>query len=119
MSRSQTTHSHLMCPTCQGDISDNKDLQYFGGTGDPHANDDILGRYEEVSHLMLFLGTLAQAGPLAVAESEESIIHEWVSNLAWLARELTEETERRLQLLEQAGQIWKRRAEQSPERKEG
>ena len=54
-----------------------------------------------------------------MAEGEEALDHDWVSSLAWLAKELAEETERRLMLLEEAGQSWKRRAEQSSVRKEG
>ena len=122
MTRPKTTdHSHRICPTCWSDLS-NKDfdnLGYFGSHPGPLKNDDLLFRYEEVAHLVTWLGALAQASSLAVAESEESVDHEWVGNLSWLARELAEETERRLQLFEEAAQIWKRRAEQSPERKEG
>jgi hypothetical protein len=96
-----------------------KDLAYFvSAVHGPIKNDDVGDFYEEVSRLVRFLGALAQAGPKAVAQSEDPL-PDWVEHLAWLARELAEETERRLLLLENAGQIWKRRAEQSPARKEG
>src|SRR5256885_4540352 len=118
MSRHTTTHSHLICPTCWGDISDKSfdNLAYFCSSG-PCKNDDIANLYEEVSRLVHFLGALAKAGPLAVAQSEEPL-PEWVDYLGWLGQELAEETQRRLSLLHEAGWMWKRRAEQSPARKE-
>ena len=120
MKKTQTDHSHRVCPTCWGDISgkDLDDLAYFCSSSGPLKNDDVANLYEEVSRLVHFLGALAKAGPLAVAQSEEPL-PEWVDYLGWLGQELAEETERRLLLLEEAGQIWKRRAEQSPDRKEG
>jgi hypothetical protein len=119
MTRPRTTESHLTCPTCWGDISDKKDLAYFvSASRGPLKNDDVSNMYEEVSRLVRFLGALAQAGPKAVAQAEGPS-EEWIEHLAWLAEELAEETERRLLLLENAGQIWKQRAEQGPERKGG
>src|SRR6185369_9514915 len=116
MRKPQTDHSHRVCPTCWSDISgkDLDDLAYFCSSSGPLKNDDVANLYEEVSRLVHFLGALAQASPRAVAQREEPI-EEWVMYLSWLAQELAEETERRLLLLENAGQIWKRRAEQSPE----
>jgi hypothetical protein len=110
-----------ICPTCKGGISDTEGFDYFVSDGGAASGaDDVSSRYEEVSRLVRFLGALAQAAPLAVAQaSEGSTSSEWVVNLSWLAQELAEETERRLLLLEDAGQIWERRAERSPAGKEG
>jgi hypothetical protein len=75
-----------------------------------------------VGHLVQFLGALAQAAPLAVAQGIDDGMSEapaWVGTLSWLADELAEETERRLKLLLEAGRIWEQRAEHNPERKEG
>ena len=119
MAHRQTTDSHFLCPTCQGDVSDKKDLDYFVKNCGPHKSDDVPGLYEEVNTLVRLLGALAQAGPRAVAESEDVVDHEWTSDLAWLAEELAEETRQRLLLLEKAGCIWRERAEQSLTRKEG
>jgi hypothetical protein len=108
------THSHPICPTCESDLSEKKELAYFcSASCSPVNNDDVMNLYEEVSHLVRFLGALAQAAPLAVAQTEEGgkDAPEWVGNLSWLAEELTEEIERRLDLLREAGEIWEKRAE--------
>src|SRR5262245_5051193 len=117
MRRPQTDHSHRVCPTCWSDISqkDFDDLAYFANNGGPLKNDDIMNRFEEILRLIGFLGALAQAGPLAAAQDAEAMESdprlEWLIDLKWLAEELTEETQRRLLLLKEAGEIWERRAE--------
>jgi hypothetical protein len=120
MARSDTTHSHGVCPTCWSDISnkDLKDLSYFVSDCGPHENDDIMHFYQETSRLVGFLGALAQAGPRAAAAhaAELGDTPEWVTDYTWLAEELAGEVERRLLLLQEAGDIWKRRAKQSPAR---
>jgi len=80
-----------------------------------------------VARLVRFLGALAQSGPLAVAfhfngkeDARNDYTPEWVSDFVWLAQDLTEETERRLRLLDDAGGIWQRRAEEkTANKKEG
>jgi hypothetical protein len=120
MSHSQTPDSHPICPTCQSDVSEKEDLPRFcGANRSPVNSDDLYNINEEISQLVHCLGALAQAGPLAASQLEENESPPWLADLVWLARELTEETDRRINLLNEAGRIWKQRAEQSPERKEG
>jgi hypothetical protein len=80
------------------------------------ASDDLAGAYDEIDHLIIFLGALAQAAPHAAAAhaTELQDTPEWVGNLSWLADELTRETKRRLDRLLDAGRIWKTRAEGAP-----
>src|SRR5712692_4423375 len=123
MAHPVTTESRPICPTCESDLSERREnLCYFvSATGSPINNDDLTNLYEETARLVRFLGALAQAAPLAVAQGHEVMSDppEWVENLSWLAQDLTQETERRLQLLEDAGWIWQRRAEKKTARKEG
>jgi hypothetical protein len=122
MSRPQTPDSHRICPTCESDLSEEKTLDYLAHRGNfAPKNDGVFGLYEETARLVSYLGALAQAGPLAVAQAFDGMTDppDWMEYLIWLAEDLTKETDRRLRLLREAGQIWKRRAEQSPERKEG
>jgi hypothetical protein len=124
--KSQPHDSYPICPTCQSDLTEKKELVYFGSeSSSPVTNDDVLHRYEEVSRLVKYLGALAQAGTLAVAQ-EECRDMPWIGDLsslaeelAGLAGELTGETERQLALLLEAGRIWQRRAEQTTAGKEG
>jgi hypothetical protein len=111
MPHPSTTHSHPICPTCQSDLTGRDVLDRFAGDGrEPLASDSLSGFYEETAQLVGFLGAVAQAGPLAAAQ-EESTSPEWLEDFIWLAEELTGETKRRLQLLDKAGGIWRRRAE--------
>lgn len=106
MAHSHTPQSHPICPTCQSDLSDRKELAYFvSSTPFPVANDDVSDLYEETSRLVRFLGALAQAGPLAVVQEAEetSSPPSWLSSFVSLAEELEKETERRLLLLRKAG----------------
>ena len=62
-----------------------------------------------------FLGALAAAGPLAVAkygQDGDGSSPDWLGDLSWLASELAEEAARRLLRLQEAGQVWQRRAEE-------
>ena len=127
MSHSNAPHSHPICPICQSDLSDRKGLAYFiSAANEPPKNDDLMLLYEETARLVHFLGAVAQAGPLAVAQHFDSKTGQndftpaWVSDFQWLAKELTGETERRLDLLQHAGRIWENRAERATaDRKEG
>jgi len=122
MAHSHTTQSHPICPTCECNLTGREDVRYFVSARlDPLKSDDISNLYEETSRLVRFLGALAQAGPLAVAQGHEVMSDppDWVGNLSWLAEELTQETERRLLLLNAAGQIWQRRVEEKTTKKEG
>ena len=127
MARPDTIHSHPICPTCQSDLTGREELAYFvSDAHEPPKNDDLLLLREETSRLVRFLGAVAQAGPLAVAQhfnsktGQNDFTPAWVSDFQWLAKELTEETERRLDLLQHAGHIWETRAERATaDRKEG
>lgn len=122
MAHPDKIHSHPICPTCQSDVSGRKNLSYFASdAGSPVANDDVDQRYEETSRLVQFLGALAQAAPHAAAAHATDLrdTPQWVQYLSWLAEELTEETERRLSLLREAGLIWERRGEQAVDGKKG
>lgn len=114
MPRPSTTHSHPICPTCQSDLTGREELGRLANDGRcPLASDDLSGFYEETARLIRFLGALAEAAPHAAAhhaaELQESPA--WVEYLAWLAEELAEEAVRRLDRLQEAGEIWKNRAE--------
>jgi len=114
--------SHPICPTCQSDLSAKQELSYFvSADSAPVNNDDVYNLHEEASRLVHLLGALAQAGPLAVAQAHEvmNTVPDWADDLRVLAEELTEETARRLALLEGVGQMWQSRAEHSTARKEG
>jgi len=117
MIRSTTTHSHPICPTCQSDLTDKEELPRFSAEGGtkPLMNDDALNLYEETNTLVRLLGALAQAGPLAVAQYAECVnaSPEWAYDLSRAAEELAAETKRRLDLLLEAGRIWKTRAERA------
>ncbi|MGH7966642.1 MAG: hypothetical protein ACRERD_33235, partial [Candidatus Binatia bacterium] len=67
---------------------------------------------EEVSRLVKFLGAFAQAAPYGVAAryGNQDCDDEWTGTLSWLAAELTDEAERRLDLLRRAGERWEKRA---------
>jgi hypothetical protein len=104
-----------ICPTCKARTPNTEGFDYFvSDSGAASGADDISSRYEEVSRLVCFLGALAQAAPLAAVASEErgTTPGGWVGDLSWLAQELAAETERRLDLLQEAGRIWKKRAEE-------
>ena len=119
MSHLDKPHSHPICPTCQSDLSDKQRLDYLaGGTALPPENDAVFKLYEESARLMYFLGALAQAGPLAIAQymDERKEAPDWMYDFVGLAEELTNETERRLLLLRNAGRIWEERV---TARKEG
>src|SRR2546430_5736690 len=97
MSHSNAPHSHPICPICQSDLSDRKGLAYFiSAANEPPKNDDLMLLYEETARLVHFLGAVAQAGPLAVAQHFDSKTGQndftpaWVSDFQWLAKELTE-----------------------------
>ena len=116
MSHSNAPHSHPICPTCQSDLTGKETLERFAGAyPHPLASDDLAGAYDEIDHLIIFLGALAQAAPHAAAAhaAELEDTPEWVGHLSWLARELTEEAKRRLGLLLDAGRIWETRAERA------
>jgi hypothetical protein len=122
MTRPQIPHAYPICPTCESDVSDKKEFRYFASSStDMVNNDDASNLREEASRLVYFLGALAQAAPLAVAQAHErfKIVPVWVDDLRALAEELTEETARRLELVYRAGSIWKERAEDNSARKEG
>jgi hypothetical protein len=121
MSIEKSPKSIPICPTCKARTPDAKFDYFVSDGGSAIGMDDVLGRYEEVSRLVKFLGALAQAAPLAAATSEElgTTPGDWVGDLSWLAQELAAETERRVELLLEAGRIWKQRAEQSAAKEEG
>jgi hypothetical protein len=115
MAHRQTAHSHPICPTCQSDLTGREKLSYLASdASSPLANDDLYNLHEETSRLVSFVGALAQAAPYAAAAHATALHGEpqWIQYLSWLAEELTEETLRRLECLEEAGGIWKRRAEE-------
>src|SRR6266850_7287084 len=117
-----TSKAPPICPTCKGGIPNKEGFDYFVSDGGSACGaDDILSRYEEVSRLFKFLGALAQAAPLAATTSEKlgTTPGDWVGDLSWLAQELAAETERRVDMLLEAGRIWKQRAEQNSAKEEG
>ena len=121
MAHRMTTDSHPICPTCQSDLTGKKELERFAGDGrEPLASDDLMGFFEETTTLISWLGALAQAGPRAAAAHAVDLggTPGWVSELSWLARELTEEAGRRLRLFPDAGRIWQDRATQTAAKKE-
>jgi hypothetical protein len=114
MANTQKTHSHPVCSTCQSDLTGRETLKRIAGEGDsPTANDDMYNFYEETVSLLRFLSALVQAGPPAGAYymDELKTPPDWLSDFSRLSEELTEETERRLDLLRTVGRIWQKRAE--------
>jgi hypothetical protein len=114
MSHSNAPHSHPICPTCQSDLTGRETLERLASAvPKPLNSDDLVGAYDEIDHLIIFLGALAEAGPHAAAAHAVDLhdIPIWVTGLSWLADELTKETKRRLNLLLDAGKIWQTRAE--------
>lgn len=123
MSHSNAPRAHPICPTCQSDLTGREELKRFASAGTkPLNSDDLVGAYDEIDHLIIFLGALAEAAPQAAAAhaAELGDTPTWVTGLAWLSEELAKETKRRLGLLLDAGRIWKTRAERATaDRKEG
>jgi hypothetical protein len=123
MSHSNAPRSHPICPTCQSDLTGRETLERFASAGTkPLNSDDLVGAYDEIDHLIIFLGALAEAAPHAAAAYAVDLgdTSTWVTGLSWLAEELAKETKRRLNLLLDAGRIWKTRAERATaDRKEG
>src|SRR2546427_10377027 len=110
----QPNDSHPICPTCQSDLTGKETLERFASADTkPLNSDDLVGAYDEIDHLILYLGALAEAAPYAAAAHTVDLadIPTWVTGLSWLAEELTKETKRRLDRLLDAGRIWKTRAE--------
>jgi hypothetical protein len=102
-----------VCPTCERILPhDQTELAYFAQSR-PEAlpADEVATLYEDAHKVLYFLGALAQAAPRAIAQAGEDGVNEtWVMWLAWLADELTEEAERRVKRLQQAGLMWEDRA---------
>jgi hypothetical protein len=110
-----------ICLTCRTRTPDAKFDYFVNDGGSACSADDLSSRYEEVSRLVRFLGALAQAAPLAATVSEKigTTPGDWVGDLSWLGEELTAETERRMELLLEAGRLWQQRAEQNSAKEEG
>jgi hypothetical protein len=112
----QSHDSHPICPTCQSDLTGRKSLPRFASErgDDPLKNDEVGSLSEEANTLVNLLGALAQAAPLAVAyyaDNMDGHVPDWIDDLAHLAEELTGETKRRLELVCDAGTLWRQRAE--------
>ena len=110
--------THQICPTCSLELPpDRQPLAYFASsTGDAIAEDDVGNQYEDTYKVIHFLGALAHAVPRAIAQEAEGSNGEmdadYVMWLSWLAEELTNEAQRRLLRVQQAGLLWKDRAEE-------
>jgi hypothetical protein len=129
MSTENQTVSPPVCPTCERILPpEQAEIEYFARSRTkalPADEEHTL--YEDAHKVLYFLGALAQAAPRAIAHTEEhggQASEDWVMHLAWLAEELTEEAERRVERLKQAGLMWKDRvtgtdAQQADARKEG
>ncbi len=103
------------CPTCSRTFTkENVDLHYFARSYCyPPSADNVANLYEDAHKVVGFLGALAQAAPRAVAHFAKGggEDDDWVMWLAWLGEELTEEALRRIGRLQNAGYIWRKRAD--------
>ena len=68
--------SHLICPTCESDVSGRKGLEYFACEPEaPLTNDNVYSRYEETETLLRCLGALPlgeRGGPRVIAFARPS-----------------------------------------------
>lgn len=54
-----------VCPTCEAEVSENKNMSYFASvTTSPLDEDDVGNHYEEAARIAKFLGAIANATPL-------------------------------------------------------
>jgi hypothetical protein len=56
MSHSNAPRSHPICPTCQSDLTGRETLERFASAyPHPLTADDLVGAYDEIDHLIIFL----------------------------------------------------------------
>jgi hypothetical protein len=118
------TASPPVCPTCERSLPhDQAEIAYFAHSRVQALPADEVDTLHEDAHKVLqFLGALAQAAPRAIAQEEQSggqANENWVMYLAWLADELTQEAERRIMRLKEAGVIWRDRTTGTDAEQEG
>jgi len=102
------------CPVCNSALPKETSLSYFAATSAfVIADDDVSMWREEAYRIAAFLGALATAAPIAIAEetTKNLAAPSWVETLAFLAEELAEELRRRVDRLGKAGKIWKKKVD--------